>query len=716
MSKVSTTILAVLFSLSMAFANGKNEYFSANFFANANNDTNFVLIGEIESPNRTMFANINLVNNTVDTFQLDIKNVPDIFDVLMNKNSKSTYIFTNSKKVFIYKFGENTPNKVLAIDNNSRIYGLSNDGSLIYSYDDILDFVSIFDATNGERLDRFFVKSLKTIQNDGFFNSDKNEFAQIQYDSLYIWSIEQKKLIRTIYVVPNATNFRYIDDGNKLAYTVKNEVIIENINDGEIIFRKSFFDSEINSLQFSANMNYLIVNERGMSQTVYDMVNDKLLLDANNYIGNQYDYLPYLYVNNNYTKAIGVETFSLYCNRDGQDVIYGSANSIVNIDDNSKIASVPNGFVPNPTNAIISKDNNFLIVSGSNLNKIKTNVLIDRDENFYKYINVNDYPVTFLEDNNKIAFMEDRKFRVYNINESKFEREFDTQITDFDKVYFYSEGAGRIAITNKDEIKVFDYSNFDLLYTINYSNLGLEPNKIAFDNQSKISIFSYSKVYQLDVYSGVTEEQIVSNIDPNLMFVDITNDGRFILYRTAQNEFVVYDNVKNSIKYKATPGVVESYLKYLNAGFMGNHEIMWISYEPNPMDSNPHTATYDFMLDKTVKLLGDNLPIISDNGKLYYSYYCPLEYEINKIRDPQTSVEINQYVSGNIFPNPASDIIELNTELGENIKTVTIYDTFGKAVKVIPNYIQNDKIQISDLKAGVYFIKYDNIVSKFIKY
>ena len=68
-----------------------------------------------------------------------------------------------------------------------------------------------------------------------------------------------------------------------------------------------------------------------------------------------------------------------------------------------------------------------------------------------------------------------------------------------------------------------------------------------------------------------------------------------------------------------------------------------------------------------------------------------------------------------IYPNPATDVININSN--QDINTVAIYDSTGKLVKKV---MATSQIQISDLNAGIYFIKTslsnNNVVStKFIK-
>ena len=97
----------------------------------------------------------------------------------------------------------------------------------------------------------------------------------------------------------------------------------------------------------------------------------------------------------------------------------------------------------------------------------------------------------------------------------------------------------------------------------------------------------------------------------------------------------------------------------------------------------------------------------SDLGLVTYT----IDFDNLGIDDPIFEEE-NQL---SIYPNPATDVININSD--KNINVVAIYDSTGKLVKKV---VATSQIQISDLNAGIYFIKAslsnNNVVStKFIK-
>ncbi len=64
-----------------------------------------------------------------------------------------------------------------------------------------------------------------------------------------------------------------------------------------------------------------------------------------------------------------------------------------------------------------------------------------------------------------------------------------------------------------------------------------------------------------------------------------------------------------------------------------------------------------------------------------------------------------------VYPNPATDILNIK-DFKEN-ETVTIINIYGQIIKTF--VLKNDKIEINDLKSGIYFLKINNSYLKFIK-
>jgi hypothetical protein len=71
-----------------------------------------------------------------------------------------------------------------------------------------------------------------------------------------------------------------------------------------------------------------------------------------------------------------------------------------------------------------------------------------------------------------------------------------------------------------------------------------------------------------------------------------------------------------------------------------------------------------------------------------------------------------------IVPNPATSVITMNTNYNINDLTTHIYNQLGQLViskKPYLNQLNNIDINISDLKAGLYFLKYGTMIKTFVK-
>ena len=64
-----------------------------------------------------------------------------------------------------------------------------------------------------------------------------------------------------------------------------------------------------------------------------------------------------------------------------------------------------------------------------------------------------------------------------------------------------------------------------------------------------------------------------------------------------------------------------------------------------------------------------------------------------------------------IFPNPARNLLEINTE-DEN-KNIIIYNSVGEVL--IHKVTAENQIDVSALDSGLYFLKINDMVFKFIK-
>jgi hypothetical protein len=58
-----------------------------------------------------------------------------------------------------------------------------------------------------------------------------------------------------------------------------------------------------------------------------------------------------------------------------------------------------------------------------------------------------------------------------------------------------------------------------------------------------------------------------------------------------------------------------------------------------------------------------------------------------------------------IYPNPAKDVLNIETKTTIAVTSINIYNALGQVVLVIPNAQQTKSVDVSSLKTGSYFMK-----------
>jgi uncharacterized delta-60 repeat protein len=113
----------------------------------------------------------------------------------------------------------------------------------------------------------------------------------------------------------------------------------------------------------------------------------------------------------------------------------------------------------------------------------------------------------------------------------------------------------------------------------------------------------------------------------------------------------------------------------------------------------------------------NEISIQSDNkilvGGTYSHYYnnIPKGHIVRLLGDSILSTDFFIKETISLFPNPTSDYININGF--EPNESATIINLNGQVLKSIK--IDKDRINVSDLKIGIYFVKIKNVSSKFIK-
>ncbi|MDA9289573.1 T9SS type A sorting domain-containing protein [Polaribacter sp.] len=144
-----------------------------------------------------------------------------------------------------------------------------------------------------------------------------------------------------------------------------------------------------------------------------------------------------------------------------------------------------------------------------------------------------------------------------------------------------------------------------------------------------------------------------------------------------------------------------------------NHEVS----ATTTVASEWETLTFDYSAINTANSY-DKLVLIFDNGTMgdgsdNYTFYI----DDIELSGETAGIDDQDLVSLNMYPNPASDVLNISAQ--NTINTVEIYNVLGQ--KVIRMNIEDTsaEINVSNLNAGIYLIKYEinnrTSTKKFVK-
>ena len=172
--------------------------------------------------------------------------------------------------------------------------------------------------------------------------------------------------------------------------------------------------------------------------------------------------------------------------------------------------------------------------------------------------------------------------------------------------------------------------------------------------------------------------------------------------------------VTNTIMYKATSA---DYTVQTNSVLDVSYSISSKNVLPgdNNLFGNPlFVDTTNFNL-----YLSDNSPCIDSGDPNYTGIYNGLHTDMGAFEyDYVSSENINVNSENNllIYPNPAKNNLQLIINNEQLINTnIVIYDVFGRKVKQFEITNLKLRIKVSDLQEGIYFVKFNDKMVKFIK-
>jgi type 1 glutamine amidotransferase len=330
-----------------------------------------------------------------------------------------------------------------------------------------------------------------------------------------------------------------------------------------------------------------------------------------------------------------------------------------------------------------------------------------------------------------------------------FSTNLDAQV----KILHYTETSGFDHNTRSASLNMFVQIGSQLGFTVDDDNTGINFNDLATLEQ-----------YDAVIFSNTTGDNILDPVQKNNFETYINNGGSLIGIHSATDTYrhssangsntgawdwfaeILGGSVQQNPNHVAgTPvyridatashallnGVPNPWMKpeeyyYWEAGYLNpaNNVIQKVEQTVGPnmlvnsYDSS-RAVTWYRDLQNGGKVFYTSLGHLPDNFTSDISFYRLISNAILWSTDSTTNIEENN-IRFSIYPNPVSDLINLNIANQYKISEINIYSFSGVKIKSIQCDIVHDSIEIEELQPGFYFmgIRIDDRIgySAFIKY
>jgi len=223
---------------------------------------------------------------------------------------------------------------------------------------------------------------------------------------------------------------------------------------------------------------------------------------------------------------------------------------------------------------------------------------------------------------------------------------------------------------------------------------------------------------------------VVNSFDPNdktcLEGTTITPDmaGKYVHYKirfentgSANAENIVVKDMIDTTKFDISSLIPINASHSFVTKISDTNKVEFIFQNINlPFDDANNDGYVVFKIKtKPTLVLGDSF---SNSASIYFDYNFPIitNTETTTLAVLETKdFEFSDYFS--LYPNPANQILNIESKKRNKISSVSIYNTLGQLVLVVTDV--NQSIDVSGLKSGNYFIKVNsdkgNSNIKFIK-
>nr|WP_315222800.1 T9SS type A sorting domain-containing protein [uncultured Flavobacterium sp.] len=219
--------------------------------------------------------------------------------------------------------------------------------------------------------------------------------------------------------------------------------------------------------------------------------------------------------------------------------------------------------------------------------------------------------------------------------------------------------------------------------------------------------------------SVVLNQTVVNSFDPNDKtclegaIITPTLIGEYVHYMirfentgTYQAENIVVKDIIDLSKFDISTLIPTSSSHSFITKISEGNKVEFIFENINlPFDDANNDGYVAFKIKTKSNLrVGDSF---TNEANIYFDYNFPIltNKATSKFQNTlgTSDFEFSNYFT--LYPNPASDLLNIGTTQNIEIKALEIYDILGQVVIAIPNAQKVSNIDVSKLKTGNYFIK-----------
>jgi hypothetical protein len=177
------------------------------------------------------------------------------------------------------------------------------------------------------------------------------------------------------------------------------------------------------------------------------------------------------------------------------------------------------------------------------------------------------------------------------------------------------------------------------------------------------------------------------------------NDG------TANAQNIVVKDIIDTAKFDVNSLIPISGSHSFETRISDTNKVEFIFQNINlPFASGTNSGYVAFKIKtKPTLVIGDTF---SNTANIYFDYNFPIVTNTaSTIIAALATQDFNFGTYFSVYPNPAKQVLNMETKATITVKSINIYNMLGQMVMVIPNAESVSSIDVSDLKTGTYFIK-----------